>query len=559
MIRQLVEQELKKTLELLFPAASGVRVLIEKPAQAHFGHFACNIAMILAKQVGQKPREVAEAFQKNLMGTHSIFESVDVAGPGFLNLTLKKEVFLETLPKIVEAGTCFGKHATHSGQTALVEYVSANPTGPLHIGNARGGPVGDAVASLLEAVGYKVTREFYVNDVGGQIEQLGKTIYKWMTVAGATRVEDLGLGEKEGYRGDYVRELAERAFAEGVTDHQLPEAEAIRKLGLYGMACLQTEIAKDCHDMRIFFDSWIYEKDILPQTASVIDQLKKTGLTVEKDGAIWFIPHDEFIEDRECVLVKSDGKPTYFANDITYHLGKYDRGFDVMLNIWGSNHHGHIPRLQAAMKALGQDPAKLETSLYQYVRVKRGDSAVKMSKRGGNFVLAREVLDEVGADAIRFFLLMRAPESHLDFDLELAKSKSSDNPVYYIQYAHARIGSVLEKSSQLYGEYQPQWHDDFKSVLGLPEEIEIIQNLWEYPDVVALSARDRTPHRITYFLLDLARQFQHYYDCARSDEKYKMVVEEARVRNAKLYLLLAIKQVLANALGLLKISAPQKM
>jgi arginyl-tRNA synthetase len=453
---------------------------------------------------------------------------------------------------LVRQGRNFGKSGGGAGRRAVVEFVSANPTGPVHIGNARGGPLGDAIASLLEATGYEVTREFYVNDVGGQIDKLGKSILHSM------RDKPEASSEKIEYQGSYVDELAAKAASKlaGKVPEDVTEAE--RVLGRFGMDELTGEIRKDCEDIGIRFDSWVSEKQVLAtETQPILDGLKAKGVTVEKEGAVWLATDDEFLEDRECVLVRSDGRPTYFANDIAYHVGKYRRGFDRIINVWGSNHHGHVPRVKAAVKSLGLDPDKIETVLYQYVRVKRGADAVKMSKRAGNFVTAREVLDEVGRDAFRFFLLMRAPESHLDFDLKLATEKSAENPVYYVQYAHARICSIERKSVE--AKIEPPGDEVDLSVLDLPEEGEMIRMIHEFPEEVARAADRLEPHRITFYLLELVKAFQAYYTKAKEDPRYRVLSAQVDTTQAKLYLCRALKLTISQGLTLLGVSAPEVM
>ncbi len=562
MLRYQLKTLIQNALARLYPGVKA-EVQILKPAQPQFGEFATNIALALAKILGKKPRDLAEEIRALLQEETSFLKQVSVDGPGFLNFHIQPRQWLEGLKPIFELKNAYGRSSLHSGKKVVVEFVSANPTGPLHIGNARGGPLGDVIASLFESVGYEVVREFYVNDVGGQIDQLGKTMLAWMKMMSAGQEGELNLGEGQGYKGEYVKELAQLALKElGQHIFQKSEAEAIHELGLFGIEKIQVEIRKDCLDMGIHFDSWVHEKDILSsgQTKECLDLLKSKKMTVEKEGATWFVPRDDFLQDRECVLERSDGgRPTYFANDIAYHVMKYRRGFDFLVNIWGSNHHGHVPRVQAAVQSLGYDPSRIETVLYQYVRVKRGSEAVKMSKRGGNFVLAREVLDEVGKDAFRFFLLTRSPEAHLDFDLELAKSQSHENPVYYVQYAHARICSIFEKASSQGTTLSESFNLSLLDQLGLPEEIALAQLMLYYPLVVLESAEEKTPHRLTYYLQDLARAFQHYYDRARSDVAYRVITENKPSTEAKLFFMSCIRQVLRNGLHLLGLSAPEKM
>lgn len=523
---------------------------IERPKVKEHGELSTNLALILAKQIKKKPNEVAEQIAKSLVDPGKLIEKVSVAGAGFLNFVLKKRAWQESLREVAAEGASFGKSKKETGKKAVVEFVSANPTGPVHIGNARGGPLGDAIASLLDATGWEVTREFYVNDVGGQIDKLGKSVYHALS----GRTPDAPSDQIE-YQGSYIGELAARAATK--LAGKLPEdvTEVERLLGRFGIDEMFREIRTDCEDIGIRFDSWIHEKTVLAmETGTILEDLKKNGVTLEKEGALWLATEQE---DRESVLVRSDGRPTYFANDIAYHVGKYRRGFDRIVNVWGSNHHGHVPRVKAAVKSLGFDPEKIETVLYQYVRVKRGATAVKMSKRGGNFVTAREVLDEVGRDAFRFFLLMRAPESHLDFDLELAKSQTSDNPVYYVQYAHARLASIERKAHE--AGIPPASENVDLSLLNLPEEIEMIRMIHEFPEEVERAASRMEPHRIPFYLLELVRAFQSYYTKAKEDSRYRVIGPNVDTSRAKLYLCGALKLTISQGLKLLGISAPDVM
>ncbi len=526
---------------------------VERPKVNAHGELASNLALLLAKPLKRPPLELAKEIAKNLADPEGIVETVTVAGGGFLNFVLKKSVWQESLRGIIAQGTHFGRSDAGRGKRVLVEFISANPTGPLHIGNARGGPLGDVLAGLLEQTGTEVVREYYLNDVGGQIDKLGESLLHWIRPGDKTQ-------PPEGYQGMYVQDLAREAERKLPREILEDSKKAAHALGAFGIDRMLEEIEKDCADIGIRFNSWVAEKTIMEsgQTAQVIQRLKEGGVTVEKEGAVWFAPQDDFLKDRECVLVRTDGRPTYFANDIAYHLQKYQRGFDRIINIWGSNHHGHVPRIQAAIRCLGCDPSRIETVLYQYVRVKRGAEAVKMSKRGGNFVTAREVLDEVGRDAFRFFLLMRAPESHLDFDLTLARRQTQENPVYYVQYAHARLASIERKASEL--KIPPFREETVRlNLLDLPEEIELIRMLHEYPEEVELAASRLEPHRVTFYLLELARLFQAYYTKAKEDSRYRVLSGDVDTSQAKMYLCSALRLTISQGLKLLGISAPEMM
>ncbi len=548
---------------------------VERPKVKTHGQLSTNLALILSKRVGKKPQDLAQELILKLKAadTAGLIADMSVAGAGFINFTLKQSRWQNFLFHVLEQGEAFGRSHGGRGRKVLIEFVSANPTGPIHIGNARGGPLGDAIASLLEATGCEVVREFYVNDIGGQTDKLGYSMLLAVPdeVSGVrvTREKE-GKPVEAGYQGEYVRELAVRAFEELKGKIPADEAEAARILGRYGIDQLMNEIRRDCEAMGIHFQSWIHEKQVLAlQTDPILKKLKSQGATVEKEGAVWLsgqaegAEENEFLKDRECVLVRSDGRPTYFANDIAYHAGKYDRGFDRLINVWGSNHHGHVPRVQAAMKYLGYDPNLLETVLYQYVRVRRGADAVKMSKRAGNFVTAEEVLSEVGKDAFRFFLLMRAPESHLDFDLELARKHSQENPVYYVQYAHARLASIERKAKEMNLEnlenLKKTGTEFHVADLNRPEEIELIQTMSEFPEEVERAAAELAPHRIAFYLLELSKLFQAYYAKAKDDDHYRVLAGSVDSIRAKRYLCAALKLTIAQGLRLLGVSAPEVM
>ena len=526
---------------------------LERPKIKAHGELSTNLAMILARREKLNPQVVAQEIIANLKDPQGIIEDVSVAGGGFLNFVLKKKLWQQSLQQVLLES--FGSSQVGQGKRAVIEFISANPTGPLHIGNARGGPLGDAIASLLQTVGYQVTREYYVNDVGGQINKLGESILYWIREENNPEAKG-----PEGYQGDYVKELAQEAKKK-IWDKISESKDQVQVLGRFGIEGLMKQIRQDCDDMRIHFDVWVHEKEILGsgKTEAVLKEMEKKGVTKKEEGALWFAdPQNQFLQDRECVLERSDGRPTYFANDIAYHLEKYKKGYDRLINVWGSNHHGHVPRVKAAVQCLGENPEKIETVLYQYVRVKRGKDAVKMSKRGGNFVTAREVLDEVGADALRFFLLMRAPESHLDFDVELAKNHSQENPVYYVQYAHARLASIERKAAEqgiiLKENSVIRW-----DLLDLPEELELIRLLQEYPDEILRAAQKLEPHRIVFYLLELTKLFQSYYTKAKENDNYRVISGDVDTTLAKLYLCRALKLILGKGLKILGITAPELM
>src|SRR3990167_820500 len=393
------------------------------------GDYSTNVALKLASRGEQSPIEFAGERAKSLKSQLYV-EKLDVREPGFLNFFVKDEVWQKQVSEVLKAGEKFGSNDAGRGKNARVEFVSANPTGPLHFGNARGGPIGDTLASVLEFSGYKVIREYYHNDVGVQVEKLGQSIVN------VDRSGDLGDQE---YKGEYIRELIKK----------IGRVKTAKEAGEKAVEILLKEILKDCEDMGIKFDKVFKESEFSAsnQTQKALDYLSQKKVLKKQEGALWFAPSDEFLKDRETVVVKSGGDFTYFANDIAYNKLKFAEKPDLVVDILGSNHHGHVPRLQAVIQSLGFDTDKLRIILYQWVRFKRGSEIVKMSKRSGTFVTAREVLDEVGRDALRFFILMHDANTHIDFDLSLAREKSSKNPVYYVQYAHARIASILRSTN----------------------------------------------------------------------------------------------------------------
>lgn len=548
---------------------------IERPKQDEHGDFASNVALVLASQVGEKPRPFAEAIRHFFEDPEGFVESVTIAGPGFLNFRLTQAAWQRSLVQ-VEAPH-FARPNLGAGKKVLIEYVSANPTGPLHVGNARGGPIGDSLARVLTQCGYDVTTEYYVNDVGGQVRRLGHSILHWMKVD-VGQTNDL---PEEGYFGDYIKELAKKAANEADRDYlDLPEEESIDLLSSWGMRQLLEEIRSDCVAMGSSFDRWVYEHELRKEVDGIIETLKEKGVTRKHEGALWFVPEvptseqgerppqstagpprsvaEEQETNRESVLVRQTGEPTYFADDIVCHVKRYREGFDRIINIWGANHHGHVPRIKSAVQALGYDADSIDVVLYQYVRVCRGQEIVKMSKRAGNYVTAREVLEEVGTDAMRFFLLQRAASAHLDFDLELAKKESIENPIYYIQYAHARIASIGRKAEQK-GLKAPDFEEIDPGLLHLPEELDLVKFLFEYPETIGKSAKELAPHHIAFYLLELARKFHAYYSRAKEDPRYRVLADDIDRVRAKLYLLRVVKSVLADGLQILNLTAPEEM
>ncbi len=531
---------------------SGVtpEIVLELPARSEHGDFATNLAMVLAKAEKKSPRQIAEIVRSALGDAGGIVDKVEIAGPGFINFFLAPGCWFGVLDEITEKGSAFGRSSLGCGMRVQVEFVSANPTGPLHIGHGRGAATGDAVASILEAAGFEVQREYYINDAGNQVNLLGRSI--WL------RLREL-LGEtvdfpEDGYRGDYIREIARDLLGgKGLEIAQLPEAEALGVCGLFGMQTVLDWIRRDLQEFGVRFDNWysersLYERDMV---ALELDKLRRKGLTYEDEGALWFRTTD-YGDDKDRVLIRSDGTPTYFASDVAYHMEKFERGFHRVIDVWGADHHGYIPRIKAVLAGLGHAPEDLEVLLIQMVNLLRAGEPVTMGKRSGEFVTLRDVVEEVGRDACRFFFLMRRSDSQLDFDLALAKEQSADNPVFYVQYAHARICSINRNAAEQGVEVPKHGEADF-SALRLEEEIALAKILARYPEALESAAKQLEPHRIVFYLQELAAVFHSYYN------RQRVLTDDAQISRARLYLVNAVRTVLANALLLLGVSTPEQM
>ena len=549
---------------------------VTRTADAKFGDFSTNIALKISRDDKRSPLEFARVLADSLKALPYV-EKLEVAGPGFINFFIKAEIWQKQVSDVLTSQSLgvnnYGSNNLGKGKKARVEFVSANPTGPLHFGNARGGPIGDVLASVLQFSGYEVLREYFHNDIGGQVEKLGQSI---MNVANGAK-----LSQQE-YKGDYILELAHKLASQGL-------ALEPQKIGQKAVELILAEIEADCRKMGITFDKIYPESGFAKSgdTKRVLDSLEEKGVLKKSHGAVWFAPHlrsgqapsDEFLKDRETVVKKSDGDYTYFANDIAYHNLKFSEGYDLVVDIFGANHHGHVPRLQAAISALGFDPSRFHVILYQWVRFKRGLELVKMSKRSGTFITAKEVLDEVGRDPLRFFILMHDPNSHIDFDLDLAKKKSADNPVYYVQYANARIVSILAKlkvKSPAKGEARRRRQKskvDY-SLLTTVYELDLIKQITRFPELVEDIASSFAVHRLTAYAIDLADSFHRFYENCRvipastrahspastnRGESTRGGGEKEDLMQARLGLILATKIALANTLKLLGISAPEKM
>ncbi len=546
-VRASVDQILKEN------SITDLDLLIEVgiPKNKDFGDFSVNTAMVLAKVLGKKPRDIAELIINNLPEEHeTLFNKVEIAGAGFVNFYVKEGAVVEKLLEIDRLGGDFGRVDIGQGEKVLVEFVSANPTGYLHMGHARNAVVGDTIANILSHSGYDVTREFYINDAGRQVEMLGRSVYaRYLELCG----QQAELPE-DGYKGDYVVEIA-RELKEQDGDKYLTKTEhyTLSYFTQYAKTRLIGEITADLDSIGVKFDNWYSESENLHRgDQNKIDEIKreldKRGVLEEKEGALWFKATD-FGDTQDWVVIKSDGSPTYFLADIAYHYDKYVRGYERLINVWGADHHSHIARLRAALRALGYGEQGFDVLLIQFVRLVSGGQEVAMSKRSGSYVTMRDVVGEVGPDVLRFFMLMRSSDTHLDFDIELAKQESNENPVFYIQYAHARIESVLRKAKEEGSERAP----DHLDLLTAPEELSIIKKLLQFPEAIGDSAQTLAPHKVVYYLGELASEFHNYYN------KYRVLVDDDELSSARLYLIICIQTVFRNGLKLLGIDAPERM
>ncbi len=566
----------------VLPESPEQEPIIERARDAQHGDFACNIAMVLAKVARCKPRDLAEKIVAALPESPEV-SKVEIAGPGFINFYLSSDANYALVPKILSEGHDFGRSNLGAGMRVQVEFVSANPTGPLHVGHGRGAAYGAVVADLLEAIGFDVHREYYVNDAGRQMDILGTSVWlRYLELCD----EEIKFPEN-GYKGDYIwdiaatlhrehgdnyRHAAEEVYAEVPADE--PEggdkevhidaliASAKRLLGdnryrfvfELGLNTILDDIRDDLELFGVKYDEWYSERTLMQSGAvnKAVERLRAEGHIYEKEGALWFRSTD-FGDEKDRVVERDNGQTTYFASDIAYHMDKLERGFERVIDVWGADHHGYVPRVKAALQALGSDPSKLDVLLVQFANLYRSGEKVQMSTRSGSFVTLRELRKEVGADAARFFYVMRKCEQHLDFDLDLAKSQSSDNPVYYVQYAHARVCSVLRQAAEKKISVEISVGAANLERLTEEHELQLLKRLARYPEVVEMSALNEEPHQLSHYLRDLANDFHTYYNA------HQFLVEDEGLRDARIKLILAVRQTLRNGLNLLGVSAPESM
>ncbi len=511
------------------------------------GDLATNLALVLAKSLNKKPRVVAEALVKALQLPQGLVERVEIAGPGFINFFLKRDQRAAVLQVVLEAGAKYGRSEVGRGRKVNVEFVSANPTGPLHVGHGRGAALGDGIAALLEWTGHAVSREFYVNDAGAQIDKLARSL--WARVQQA--VGRPGEIPEGGYHGEYLTELAQAILTrEGRAFADLPAGEGVRRCRAIGVESQRVEQDRDLAEFGVrfdvaFFESSLYEHHLIERT---LQDLSTRGLTYEQNGALWLRTTD-FGDDKDRVLRKSDGSYTYLVPDIAYHRHKHERGFERAIDVWGADHHGYVSRMRAAMQALGYPPSFFHTEIVQLVRVIRGGEEVRFSKRSGEFVTLRELFEDTGVDAARYFFMMRRGDSQFVFDVDLAKSQTDENPVFYVQMAHARMSGIFRVAARAPESVQPVGVD--LGGLVEPEETDLLKELAAFPDIVERAAETLEPHRVTGYLDGLARLAHAWY------HKYRVLGEPEEA--ARLVLAAAVRQVLANGLHLLGISAPDRM
>ncbi|MGD2216165.1 MAG: arginine--tRNA ligase [Gemmatimonadales bacterium] len=534
--------------------ADSVQAKLERPANVEHGDLATNLAMILAGRLKRKPRDLAQELVERLDLDTLEIESAEIAGPGFINFTLSRDHLRRRVGEIAEAGRDYGHGDWGAGYAVNVEFVSANPTGPLHVGHGRGAAIGDAIARLLECTGHKVQREFYVNDAGAQIDKLVDSVYaRYRQLDG----QDAEIPEG-GYHGEYVTELArelQNRHGERLAGRWGPEEH--RDVRSFVLERMLAEQRDDLRAFRVEFDEFRSETAVYEsgQIGATLADLDGRGLLYEREGARW-LATSSFGDDKDRVLVKSDGSYTYFLPDIAYHRDKATRGFDTAIDVWGADHHGYVPRMKVAMQALGMGADFFEAVIVQLVRVERGGEEVKFSKRAGEFVTLRDLIDEVGTDVTRYFFLQRGSQQQMVFDLDLAKERSEKNPVYKVQYAHARLRSVYRRGGIDPEKIEPDL--DLAAIVE-PAAFEMIKTLLDFPEVVEAAARDREPHRVVAYLEELANQLNSWYHAGTRDESLRVLGQKPAVTRARLTLARAAEIVLRNGLEILGIEAPEQM
>lgn len=553
MIKKRIAGILKDAVErckenAVFPPDLEVEPAIEVPREEEHGDYSSNLAFLLAKKVRRKPEEIARNLLEN-MRADDVCDRVELASKGFINFYVRSQVYGSALKEISERGIEVLLPNVGKGERVIIEFVSANPTGPLHIGHGRGAAVGDVLARILDRTGYSVVKEYYVNDAGRQIETLGRSVYlRWRQLQG----EDVEY-PNDLYQGDYVKDIAQLLLTKSELTIPDDQDQAIAFMARYASGLVMDGIKNDLENFGVFFDNYyreslLFEKGLVDH---VIGMLKERGYLYEEEGALWFRMRD-MGDEKDRVIVRSNGEKTYFASDIAYHWEKYDRGFQTLIDIWGSDHHGYIPRMKASLEALGKSGEGLKPILIQFVTLLKESKPVGMSTRSGEFTTLREVVDDVGRDVARFFFLMRKSDAHLEFDLDLAKKTSNENPVYYVQYAHARIESVFRNAKED-GIDIDKLDASNIDLLNSKEETNLMKGILRFRDVLEGSARSFEPHRITFYLMDLVGMFHSYYN------KTRILKNEPALTQVRLLLLKVLQNVIRNGLDILGVSAPEKM
>ncbi|STX28092.1 arginine tRNA synthetase [Legionella beliardensis] len=586
-MKYIVEQLLTDALAKLkaqniLPTDLAIDIKVDRTKEISHGDFATNLALLLAKPCQKSPRQIADLII-NTVAPHPSVERIEIAGPGFINFFLRNDTLLEIIAHILKEQDRFGCSNLGQNKKIILEFVSANPTGPLHVGHGRGAAFGATLANILKAAGYHVSCEYYVNDAGRQMDILAASV--WLRYVALTG-EDI-VFPTNAYRGSYVQDIAkdflhnhdrQYSYPWSVISQELPpdepqggdkeiyiDAIIARMKSLLGISgfnlfhkqaldCVLADIKDDLDEFGVHFDCWFSERSLLEGKAieKGINTLKQSDHTYEDEGALWFKAR-EFGDEKDRVLIRANGQTTYFASDVAYHWDKYNRGFDRVIDIFGADHHGYVTRVRAAVTALGHDEQALDVMLVQFAILYRGGERMQMSTRSGSFVTLRELREEVGNDAARFFYVMRKPEQHMDFDLDLAKSKSNENPVYYIQYAHARICSVFRQLQERGHTFNMEQGLQGVNQLAEPAEIALLTLLSRYPETINLAASNCEPHQLAYYLRELANGLHSYYNAII------LLCDDESIRNARLCLLSAVRQVLRNGLQLLGVSTPESM
>ncbi|MCM3610296.1 arginine--tRNA ligase [Planococcus sp. MERTA32b] len=547
-VQHAIKLAIAEAVEKAKLTTEAVDVHLEAPKDKANGDYATNIAMQLTRIARKAPKVIAEAIVSNIDKESANIEKIEIAGPGFINITIKKDYLLDVVKTVLDQQENYGRTNSGAGEKIQVEFVSANPTGDLHLGHARGSSVGDSLCNVLDFAGYDVSREYYINDAGNQINNLALSIE-------GRYFEELGKGDsmpEDGYRGQDIIDIAKGLVAEhGDKFLNMTHEERYAEFRRHGLEVELAKLQKDLADFRVEFDVWFSETSLYEngKIDLALQKLRDNGHIYEEGGATWF-RSTTFGDDKDRVLIKNDGSYTYLMPDIAYHEDKISRGFGKLINIWGADHHGYIPRMKAAIEALGYDRETLEVSIIQMVQLYKDGEKMKMSKRTGKAVTMRELVELVGLDAVRYFFAMRSGDSHMDFDLDLAVSQSNENPVYYAQYGHARISSILRQAEEQ--GYTPS--TDNLDLLADEKEIDVLKKIGDFPQVIADAAKQRAPHRVTTYIQELASQFHSFYNANKVlDTSYE------EMTRARLALITAVKTTLANALKTVGVSAPEKM